>query len=271
MHVVEVREIPLSSLDPPARPRRSVMNEAKLRELAESLAMVGQKQAIQVIRRGERFEVVIGHRRLIAAGRISKATLRSEVVEGTDRDIFLSRVHENSKRDDLSPLERATEARECLEAAAGNIEAAALMLGVSVSTVDAWLDVLTWPRDVQEAVDRGDLGRSAGRWLAKIADDRERELAVSTATRDGCTEALARWYFQQWSVRGALPMADGQTGHRAAGGLVLADPTWPCYLCLEQLSFATLYTVRVCAHCAPVIAANREDGKSQDPNLGLLG
>lgn len=271
MNVVEVRDVPLSLLNPPAKPRRSVMNEGKLRELAESLAMVGQQQPIRVIQRGERYEVVVGHRRLVAAVRLGWPTLRAEVVEGGERDILLARVHENSKRDDLSPLERAIEARDCLEVAAGNIEEAALMLGVSVPTVDAWLQVLDWPRDIQEPLDRGDLSRAAARWLAKITDEGERTHCLSTALRDGCTEALARWYFQQWSLKGTVPTNEGAPRRDGATGYPFADPTWPCYLCLEQLSFASLYTVRMCGKCAPVVAANRDEGKSQDPNVGLLG
>lgn len=271
MNVVEALELPLSLCDPPARPRRSVMNEAKLRELAESLAMVGQRQPIQVIRRGARYEVVVGHRRLLAGLRLGWKSLRAEVVEGSDRDVLLARVHENSKRDDLSPLERATEARDCLEAAGGNIEEAALMLGMSVSVMDSWLEVLEWPRDVQEALDRGDIKRSVARWLARITNDGDRAHHLKYAIDDGCTEVKARFWFQEWHKTGLLAEVGKAPLPLSVSGLPPKEPTWPCYLCLDELSFGSLYTVRVCEVCAPVIAANRAEGKSQDPNLGLLG
>lgn len=145
------------------------------------------------------------------------------------------------------------------------------MLGVGVPWVDELLRRLEWPRDVQEAVDRELLQVGAAKWISRISDEGERSHCLGTALRDGCTEALGRWYFQQWSLKGTVPANDGPPRRAEVTGLPFADPTWPCYLCLEPLSFGSLYTVRMCAKCAPVVAANRDDGKSQDPNVGLLG
>lgn len=270
MHVVRVADLPVSLLLPPAKPRRSAMNEGKLRELAESLALLGQQQAIRAVARGEKYEIVIGHRRLVAAQRLGWQTLRTEVVEADGREIFLARVHENSKRDDLTPLERAIEARDCLEAAGGNIEEAALMLGVSVSTVDAWLQVLEWPRDVQEAMDRREIPRGVARWLAHIIDDGDRAHHLRYAVDDGCTEAKARFWAQEWEKSRALAQVGPGPAHLTHEGLPPKEPTWPCYLCLEELSFASLYTMRVCAPCASQIAANRPEGCSTDPRVGML-
>ncbi len=270
MNVLKVLEVPLSLLDPPARPRRSAMNEAKLRELAESLAMVGQLQPIRVVRREARYEIVVGHRRLLAAGRLGWAGLRAEVVEGSERDVLLARVHENSKRDDVSPLERAIEARDCLELAAGNIEEAALMLGVSVGTVDALLQVLEWPRDIQEALDRGAVSRGVARWLARILDDGDRAHHLKYAVEDGCTEVKARFWFHEWDKARALALVGPGALSLTRAGVPPAEPTWPCYFCLEPLSFGSLYTARLCANCAPQIAANRPEGRPTDPGVGLL-
>lgn len=271
MQVVESVEIPLSLLLPPARPLRSAMREDKLRELAESMALVGQKQPVQVIRRGDLYEVVIGHRRLLAARRLGWVSLRAEVVEGDERAVLLARIHENAKRDDLSPLERALEAREALKAAGDNIEEAALMLGVSVATVDAWLQVLQWPKDIQLALDEGKISRGVARWLARIADDGDRAHHAKYAVEDGCTEFKARFWFHEWEKSRALAMVGGGPPPLTRAGLPPKEPTWSCYLCLDELSLANLYTVKVCQHCAPQIAANRPEGRSNDPNVGLIG
>ncbi len=247
------------------------MNEGKIRELAESLAMVGQQQAIRVIRRGASYEVVVGHRRLVAAQRLGWSTLRAEIVEGSDREILLARVHENSKRDDLSPLERAIEARDCLQVAEGNIEEAALMLGVSIGTVDNWLQVLEWPKDIQEALDQGVVSRGVARWLARITDDHDRAHHLKYAVEDGCTEHKARFWSVEWEKSRALALVGRGPMTLTVEGLPPREPVWPCYLCLEEIPYPNLYTVRVCAACAPVIAANRAEGKSPDPNVGLLG
>lgn len=271
MRVLAVKKIPLSLVDPPRRPHRSAMDEAKLRETAESMSLVGQLAPVRVIEADGRFEIVYGHRRLIAARRLGWTELNAEIVEATDREVILARAHENAKREELSPLDRAIEAKLVLDACEGDIEAAAMSLGYSVPTVDALLEILDWPRDIQEAVDSRQIGRGAGRWLAKIGDVGERDLALRTALRDGCTEALGRWYYQQWALKGTVAADSGGPRRDLETGVPLRDPTWPCYLCLEDLSFGSLYTVRVCAKCAPQIAANRPEGKSNDPNIGLLG
>lgn len=145
------------------------------------------------------------------------------------------------------------------------------MLGVSVGTVDAWLQVLEWPRDVQEALDRGEVSRGVARWIARIVDDGDRAHHLKYAVEDGCTEIKARFWFHEWEKARSLAQVGAGPLVLTTAGVPPKEPTWPCYLCCEELSFGALYTARVCANCAPIIAANRGDGKSQDPNFGLLG
>lgn len=66
--------LPLELIDDPARPLRSDITPESVADLVLSIKQVGVIEPIIVKPQGERFEVIAGHRRLLAAT-IAKLTL----------------------------------------------------------------------------------------------------------------------------------------------------------------------------------------------------
>jgi len=108
---VQTYDIPLSMIDAdPKRNVRTVMDEAKLREITESLKKVGQLTPAKVEKKHNgRFDMVFGFRRLEAAKLLEWPTLRCEIEEvalsGVDRR--LANIAENLAREDLTTYDQA--------------------------------------------------------------------------------------------------------------------------------------------------------------------
>src|SRR5574337_451319 len=177
----QIVEVPLSLLDRPVRPHRSVVDKGPLEELVESMAKRGLLQPIGAKPVNGRWEVVWGDRRTQAARELGWEKIKAVVVLGDERRLFLDRAHENLVRADLSPIEEAELCRALLEEAGGDIERAARLVGRSVGWVDGRLDMLRWPADLQEAVDSGQISRAAARPLVGVTDDEERKWLVRNA------------------------------------------------------------------------------------------
>ncbi|UIF89113.1 ParB/RepB/Spo0J family partition protein [Cupriavidus sp. UYPR2.512] len=104
--------LPVNAIVPnPWQPRRQ-FNEAKLSELARSIAEAGLLQAVTVRRIGEEgYQLVAGERRWRAHKLLNKETIRAVVIECTDEDMAALALMENVTRDGLSDYEIAIAVR----------------------------------------------------------------------------------------------------------------------------------------------------------------
>lgn len=149
-----VGEIPLEKVLPnPQQPRTSFPAD-EMEQLAASIRAHGVLQPIVVSRRGDRYELVAGHRRVLAArlaGRTSiPAVVRDEV---TDR-LELALV-ENLQRADLNAIEAARAYKLLMEAYGLTQEQLADRLGRSRASIANTLRSLSAPQVLQDAVSDG--------------------------------------------------------------------------------------------------------------------
>jgi len=100
-----VASIPIASITTSRRNPRQRLRGVD--ELAASLLMYGLLQPIVVRRKGKRYEVIAGHRRLAAARQLGWQSIDASVRTESVDDAFLLTLVENLQRQDLSPREEA--------------------------------------------------------------------------------------------------------------------------------------------------------------------
>lgn len=149
-----IAEIPLEKVSPnPQQPRRSFPAE-DLDQLAASIRRHGVLQPIVVSRSAGGYELVAGHRRVLAArlaGRTSiPAVIRDDV---TDR-LELALV-ENVQRSDLNALEEGRAYRLLMETYGLTQQQLGERVGRSQSTVANTLRILDAPQILQDALVEG--------------------------------------------------------------------------------------------------------------------
>jgi len=151
-----VRQVPLEKLRPnPNQPRRT-LDEDALAELVESLRARGVIQPL-VVRPAaddpERFEIVVGERRFLAAGRAGLDAVPCIVRKLDDREAFILSVAENVARDDLNPIDEAAAYRRMLDdGLAANQGEIAALVGVHRTRVNHKLRLLNLDPRIQEHV-----------------------------------------------------------------------------------------------------------------------
>jgi ParB/RepB/Spo0J family partition protein len=120
-------------------PRNVRRDLGDLRDLADSIARVGILQPVILEMRGNRLRLRAGHRR-IAAARLAGLTRVPAMIHPTclgEAEWVMQALHENTKRRDLDPAERADAIRR-LKQGGMSTTAIADGLGVSVGTVRNW-------------------------------------------------------------------------------------------------------------------------------------
>lgn len=247
----QLREIPLDLIDAPALPSRETMDEEKLDTLTKSIARNGVISPLSIGRRGDRYEVVAGHRRSIAARRAGLASVPCVVYDSVDAAHEAIKWAENAVREDLNPAEEAIYFSDLLERdCGGDVDKLCEQLGAKRGYVEGRLLLFQGCKRVFEALQKGDIGIGVAHELNRCTEDAHRFYLLDTVVRTGATRALAASYVQQWEMQqrlasGApLPVSGGENLAPVA-----QSNYFTCYACDGTDHVETMRPLNVHAHC----------------------
>jgi len=180
-------DVPLDRVDPNPRQPREAFDEDSLQELAASIEAVGVLQPIVVRPLGDRFQIVMGERRVRAAKMADLATIPA-VVRLTDEDSLLrDALIENIHREDLNPLEEAAAYEQLLADFDVTHEELATRLGRSRSGITNALRLLKAAPSVQRRIAAGTLSAGHARAVMKLMDHELQERLADRIVAEGLT------------------------------------------------------------------------------------
>jgi ParB family chromosome partitioning protein len=210
---IPVEEIALGQF----QPRRSI-DEAKLKELAASIAAHGVLSPIILRREEGRLEVVAGERRLRAARMAGLSAVPAVVKELSGGQALELALVENLQREDLNPIEQAEAYLRLQEEFGLTQEEVARRVGRDRSSVANALRLLRLPKQIRADVVTGILSEGHARALLALERAADQVKARDQAIRLGLsvrgTEALVRRIKRPASPKRRLPL--GQPAVRAA-------------------------------------------------------
>ncbi|GAA0922971.1 ParB/RepB/Spo0J family partition protein [Virgisporangium aurantiacum] len=214
-------EIPLASITPNPKQPRQVFDDDALDELKASIEEVGFLQPIVVRELGpDRFELVMGERRLRAATALGRESIPAIVRETRDDAMLRDALLENIHRANLNPLEEAAAYQQLLEEFGATHEELARRIGRSRPQISNTIRLLNLPAAVQRRVAAGVLMAGHARALLAITDGEHQEQLARRIVAEGlsvrATEELVK-----------LALADGEDGHKPAPPQRRAKPHAP--------------------------------------------
>ncbi|MFH0829194.1 MAG: ParB/RepB/Spo0J family partition protein [Candidatus Kerfeldbacteria bacterium] len=191
-----VLKIPTSSIMMnPHQPRKGVDHTA-LEELIDSIREHGILQPLIVVRKGDRYQLIAGERRLRSAAIIGLPTVPAIVRDATTQEQLELAIVENVQRKDLNPMERAFAYRKLIDDFGLTQDQVAKRVGKSRVTVANTIRLLELPEDVQRAVAEEKLSEGHAKVIAGASPAKEQLrlfkqiLEQSLSVRGG--ERLAR-------------------------------------------------------------------------------
>lgn len=190
----EYKEIPIDLIIDPIRPLRSDLSPESVEDLAKSIKSVGLIEPIVVRPEGNKFEVVAGHRRLLACQIAGLVFVPCRVLKITNRKGDILKMHENLYREDVSPIDEAkffTFLKKHYNLSTAKI---AKHINKSEAYVIARLNILKWPEDIRQVLAEKAVEYAVARELAKIDDDDVRRQYIKYAIENGITsDVAAKW------------------------------------------------------------------------------
>jgi ParB family chromosome partitioning protein len=178
-------ELPVVALEPNPHQPRTILDPARLSELAASIKESGIVQPILVRPRGDRYQIVAGERRWRAAQAAGLTTVPVVIRDIPDGRLLEVALVENIQRQELTPLEEAAAFQRMQEELHLTQEEVAQKVGRERSTVANTLRLLRLPTPVKGLLAEGRL--DAGHARAILALDRadDQEALAREAARKG--------------------------------------------------------------------------------------
>jgi ParB/RepB/Spo0J family partition protein len=230
---MDVRDIALEKLVP----SRNLRTEGTdVTELAESIREHGLLQPIRVRPLGgDMYQIIAGHRRLLAHRRLGLKTISAVVVDESDAVAAEQSIVENLQREDLTPVELAHGVKELATAFGLTMEVIARAISKSPGQVRTWVRLSRLPDEILAKLESGE-GRTqlvegpSPRVIQPFISDMPSEEEVArdpeAAVRFGETVSRVAKFQEELEERGArvnAHMADEIARRTKSGQVTLAE------------------------------------------------
>jgi len=252
---MNVRDVLLHLIDPPAADDRLDRSQEKIQRLADDIKANGLINAVAIEETGERFECVAGWTRCLAFERLNRLTIPARVYPPLD-DAARSalRLSENLQRDDLTPIEEARRLHTMRRERGSTVDELADIVRRSPVWVQQRLSLLDIPEELQALVHTRDLALGSALALARCTDRAHRAHLTHYAVNGGATLVTVRAWVAEWEAH----CAQGLTGPAPLPAMPIANQpitvTIPCARCHAAHEYRTTCVVRVCQPCGREIA-----------------
>lgn len=250
---VVLKEVVIEQIKDPTVPIRMMMDDDKMYELVESMKKIGLIQPIVVTAIEGGYEVLAGHRRLIAARRLRWLTIRAIIMPAVYEYGDVIKLHENLMREDVHPIDESNFLHELKERLNLSVEKLAALIFKSEAYVYEKLAMKEWPPDVLKDLGENEITYSVAREFAKITDKSVLIEYLRFAKEGGCTPAVAKKWREGWERdklerTAAAVEPDHGTPDKPAEAIYA-----PCYICREPKDITKTVMMRVCENCEKVV------------------
>jgi ParB family chromosome partitioning protein len=170
--------IPLDRIDRNPFQPRADFDPVALDELQRSIREKGVIQPVTVRRRGDRFQLISGERRVRAARMAGLTRIPAYVIQvENDEEMLELALVENLQRSQLNPIEIGISYRRLIDECRLTQDEVAQRIGKDRTTVTNFLRLLKLPEEIQASVRHGDVTGGHARALVAIDDERQ-QLAI---------------------------------------------------------------------------------------------
>lgn len=243
------KRIPLNKIDPPKVVDRVEIYQQTIDELAASIAEIGLLQPLLLNITGERFEVVFGHRRFLAAKKLGWSKIPARTVEYTPGQVSIARATENLQREGLTPMEEGRAYSRLVNELGLKVSEVSKKTGKSPGVIKRRIELLRMPESFQRALHAQKVSVGVAEELWSCPDSDHREYLLEMAVDHGITTIIARQWVQDF--RKAVRKQTGDVEGEGQGANVSFDEKIyrSCGACTGPVELSQIKEIRCCPTC----------------------
>lgn len=227
----KLARLPMGMIDEPPLPIRESMDETKLRELQDSMAQLGLLQPILVVPREDRYEIVAGHRRWMAARELGWAEIPAIIYQSKGIACEAAKVHENAIREDVTAAEEAVYFNDLLETYKLDEAALCALVRRSPDYIADRLRLLRGGPEVFDALRARKISFAVARELNKITDPQMRNYYLDSAVNSGVSSRVVAAWVVAWRLEALAPQTPAPAPPPVADSPAPEPFVLACYFC----------------------------------------
>lgn len=229
----ELRRVPIGLINPPRDRSRVDVDEAHVEQLAADMRMNGFTSAVSLARDGDRYEIIGGEHRFLAAGRAGILTIPALVYPSYEAGLEAIQSSENELQLPTSAADQAVHYQRLLERYPDEgTDGVAARVKKSRDFVEQRLALLNGDEDIFGALAAKLLTIGVAEQLNKVSDQLHRRYLLDLAIQQGgVTVAIAASWVREWkeihepAMRGAAPIAPSEAPRP------IVEQYWKCRIC----------------------------------------
>ena len=257
----QIKFIRFDKLKPPEFDARLTTDQEADDELRDSIKELGILEPLLVKDTVNGYEVIAGNRRMtqgIRAG-LAAAPCIVEKVSGAESDKI--KLHENTKRLDLSPVDQAYTFAYLIKEYKLTELQVSLMVHKSTAYVSQHLALLQCDDGFIDSVATGQICFSTARELMQCKDLDERKKLQSFVENNGATGDVVRGWVQESNRETESFTPPDEKEYPIQRETESQVPMYPCGACNTPVSLVKIKTVRLCPDCHYLIFSEIEHEK----------
>ena len=247
------KQVEIGLIDEPEGIIRMEIDPEGIETLAASIKAIGQLQAILVRPKGDRFEIVYGHRRFLACQKLGQARIRASVKELDDITCAIMRATENVERVDISPIEEGAVYVNLQDKLGLSVDGIAERMGKSAGIVKRRMDLLRMPPCLQKAVHKKEIGYSVAEELWSLGVLADIEYFLQFAVDHGATVGVVRQWVKDKKDERRREHSDVGRGQEGFTPMEQRPIYATCDMCLEAMELGTEKVLRICQVCVKIM------------------
>jgi len=247
------KTIKIELVDEPSSSVRININDREIYELSESIKEVGLIESVVVVEKGERFEIVAGHRRLLACREAGLPTIRCFVAKLNPTDMALVKATENLQKVGLTSVEEGGIYGELYDKEGLTINQIANKMGRSATHVKRMIDILRMDELVIKAIHEGKISIAVAEQLERIDDKKEKLRYLDIAVENGASSRVVKMWvedlrksLQYINNRDEIPPPD-------VDYIVPQKSYGACEMCDKAVEYKNIRMIKVCPECHRMI------------------
>ena len=208
-------QVPVNAITPNPHQPRSTMDEAALRELADSIREHGLIQPLIVTQAAGGYQLIAGERRWRAAQLAGLATVPAVLKEAAPQQMLELALVENLQRADLNALEEASAFKQLMDEFGLTQEQVSRRVGKSRAAVGNAVRLLKLPQPVKARLADGAITEGHARALMSLDNEAVMLKALAAVTRNAMsvrqTEEMVRRILAGPKAKAKKAMASAET------------------------------------------------------------